>query len=203
MDKVNQYLKTLKFKKARFGGCDEEDVLKSIEQICRLYDEELKQKEEHLKTKSKLIEELQVTISDEENKDREIRELKEMLRKKEREALSSRQDSEKIMEMLGSMGGLREGILQKAEAEAEKIRRQAEMEGLKIQRAARQEWSEKQERLTELEKKKEEVMREIQLICSFCHSTERMIMELKEATKEPEGKRVLSDVTIHHAEPET
>lgn len=43
MDKLQEYLKAMKFKRCKIGGLDEEDVLEHIKEICDLAREELEE----------------------------------------------------------------------------------------------------------------------------------------------------------------
>ena len=42
MSKVDNYLKKLKIKKTRFGGFDETDVYNVLQNVCDIYEEEIR-----------------------------------------------------------------------------------------------------------------------------------------------------------------
>lgn len=190
MEKVNQYLKDLKFKKCRIGGCDEEGVLKSISTICEMYDDELKKKNEDLDIKTKLIKELEITLNDYESLQKKNQSLTEEIQELKRLNTKYQLEKEKVMATLASIGDVREEVLRKAEQEASKKRIQVENDIQKLMKDAGNEISDMRDSLYTLTQKKVDIMNELELIVSFCKNTQRMVEQLKEATE----KNVPSDV---------
>lgn len=199
MEKVNNYLKNLKFKKSVVGGCDEEGVLKAIENICSLYEEELKaEKSKSEETKRKLIDELNTTVANNEKICRECEALRRELRRRETQADHSQQDSEKVMSVLSSVSELREEITKKAKQDAMRQRAKAEQEISLMKKQSLKDIENMRHELIILAEKKKKIISDFHLISSFCRNVEKMVQTLNSSAGiENTQRRSNQDIGVH------
>ena len=101
MEKVEQYLKDLKFKRRVFGGVDEEHVLICIQELCDLYQEEQKRvpndknwkkmKGQLQQARKELEEQKEVCAALEAEADRAKEQLRRLEQEKEKESSGARE----------------------------------------------------------------------------------------------------------------
>lgn len=219
MSKVDNYLKKLKIKKTRFGGFDETDVYNVLQNVCDIYEEEIREIQSN-NTKQ--------MAQYENNVKKEIRELTEKVKRLKRSNESYHRENERLMGTVSSCVTIKEELCKQAEIEAEKVREQvtkeanniiaqAEKEAERIREQARKEANQickdsKKEKM-ELEKQNEDLkgaqknlIQSLNVIQRFCVRTQKEIQVLKgqdtdkrkEAIGKAEGLKESTDMYGEH-----